>query len=893
MPMTVKKTLLNLTLWALGAMALQVPARASDIPQISDPLKKMLGALPIDGVKDQVHALVPALKKTSCGGGLSGCYMTKSGELQLYYFTDGKLQETFMLVLDKKMTMPTLLKAKVQKVLGGTSLQQPIISISTSDYVLDTSKMPADLQAVVKKSYFGVANLEFAAGVQLAARASLAGLLRMQLLAMNVDVDNLTMRAGVSVPIPLDLTSAAGTGAGLGVAMHQGDTFKKASADALKPGAYVEFQFGPGSVINLPMPRATLTDTTIFIDNELVFGYKGNAVFAGTTKKTLLQFQTPLTPEGGMDLLDFSFVMATPASYTLADATNMMIAMSVPDPRLAKYGGGFVKDIDQFKSMLKTVEYPLTMIQLRNPHPAPEYKFGDATKPFPTDAKVFNVTLYGPLADGGPYIHLGGDVTIVGAKMGSLDASAGTSGLHAKAMEQLYVKLGPLGKVTIEKVIASADIDKDTQRIRLKGNFGGQVVEVILDGEKLHIDVPANCVNPFEIKATLKLEPSTDLAKVFDAQGGVNVDPSSIAGCIGADLEKALNKIAGEYKNLGGYTAHAATQQLNKIRNGTNQAYNTAKNGARDAASKTSNAAMSAFNDAGNAFKRIGKKKKHHKGPDPKFAASVFDWDDYYDNAPDVVAAKVDLATHWREYGFNEGRQGSLMFSAAYYWNRYADVQALCPGRNLPCALQHWLDTGLDQGRQGSEDFSVRDYLNRYPDLVAAFGRDNFPDAMEHWSNYGEDEGRNGAPQTPFNGTLAGTVASGGGDGGGLWSDGEVCSPGQYVDGFRVGYGKEVNAVQFRYAGRWAARQGASKTDKWADIALNPGEAITRVDFRAGDRVNQVTFTTSQGRVFGPYGGNDANATSFTLPPGEKLGCVYGRAGSSIDRLYFPSTGLR
>jgi hypothetical protein len=819
--------------------------------------------------------------------------MTKSGELQLYYFTDGKLQETFMLVLDKKMTMPTLLKAKVQKVLGGTSLQQPIISISTSDYVLDTSKMPADLQAVVKKSYFGVANLEFAAGVQLAARASLAGLLRMQLLAMNVDVDNLTMRAGVSVPIPLDLTSAAGTGAGLGVAMHQGDTFKKASADALKPGAYVEFQFGPGSVINLPMPRATLTDTTIFIDNELVFGYKGNAVFAGTTKKTLLQFQTPLTPEGGMDLLDFSFVMATPASYTLADATNMMIAMSVPDPRLAKYGGGFVKDIDQFKSMLKTVEYPLTMIQLRNPHPAPEYKFGDATKPFPTDAKVFNVTLYGPLADGGPYIHLGGDVTIVGAKMGSLDASAGKSGMHANAMEKLYVKLGPLGRVTIEKVIASADIDKDTQRIRLKGNFGGQVVEIILDGQKLHIDVPANCVNPFEIKATLKLEPSTDLAKVFDAQGGVNVDPSSITGCIGKDLEKALNKVANEYKNLEGYTAHAATQQLNKIGRDADKAFESTKNGARDVANKTSNAAMSAFNDAGNAFKKLGgKKHHHHKGPDPKFAASVFDWDYYYDNNPDVVKSKVDLATHWKDTGFLQGRQGSSSFSAVFYWERYSDVQQRCPNRDLQCALQHWLDDGIDEGRQGSEDFAVKDYLNRYPDLVNAFGHDNYVDAIVHWINDGEDGGRNGRADVLVKGPLIGPAIAGR-DGGDAWSDGNVCSAGQYVDGIRVGYSDEVNAVQFRYAGRWGDRHGGATTSKSAEILLNPGEYIVRVDHRSGDRVGQVGFITNTGRSFGPFGGDHSPFMSWSANPGEKLGCMFGRSGKSIDRLVMPSTGLR
>ncbi len=743
--MTVKNALLAAALWALALVA--APARAADVPEISSTMKKMLGALPIADMKDDVEKLVPALKKTTCGGGLTGCYHTKSGILQLYYFTDGKLQETFLLVIDKKMAIPKLLKANVQKVLGGTELQRPIISISTSDYALEMAKTPADLQAVVRESYFNASSLEFAAGVQLAARANLNGVIKLTLQSLGIDTTALTMRTAVSVPIPTDITSAAGSGAGLATAMRQGDSFKKASGDALSPGAFVEFQMGPGSVINLPMPRATLTDMTLFIDNELVFGYKGNAVFAGTSKKTLLQFQTPLSPEGAMDLLDFNFRMATPASYTLADATNMMIAMSVPDPRLAKYGGGFIKNIDQFKSMLKTVEYPLTMIQLRNPHPATEYKFGDATKPFPTDNKVFNVALYGPLADGGPFIHVGGDVTIVGAKMGSLDASAGTSGLHAKAMEQLYVKLGPLGKVTIEKVIASADIDKDTQRIRLKGNFGGQTVEIILDGQKLHIDVPANCVNPFEIKASLKLEPSTDIAKVFYAQGGVNVDPSSITGCIGKDLEKALNKVANEYKDLSGYTAHEATRDLNKIRNTTNEAYKAAKNGARDAANKTSNAAMHAFNDAGNAFKKLGgKKHKHKKGPDPRFAASVFDWDYYYDNAPDVVAAKVDLATHWKDNGFLEGRQGSSAFSAADYLNRYPDLQAACPGRNLQCALQHWLDYGINEGRQGSADFSVRDYLNRYPDLQAAFGKTNYAEALDHWINYGEDEGRNGRP---------------------------------------------------------------------------------------------------------------------------------------------------
>lgn len=884
-----KTPLLKAALPVVAALALHAPAQAQ---QISPVVKKMLGALPIAEMKDEVVALIPALEKTPCGGGLKGCYMTRSGALQLYFFTDGKLQETFVLVIDKKMAIPTLLKPNVQKVLGGTSLQQPILSLSTADFVLDASRMPADLQAVVRKSYFGVPNLEFAAGVQLAARASLSGLLRKELQGLGVDADNLTLRTGVSVPIPPDLTSAAGTGAGLGAALSQGDSFKKASADALKPGAYVEFQFGPGTVINLPMPRATLTDATIFIDNELVLGYKGYATFAGTSAKTLLQFQTPLSPTGAMDLLDFSFRMATPPAYTLTDASNMMIAMSVPDPRLAKYGGGFVKNIDQYKAMLKSVQYPLSTLQLRNPKPAPEYKFGDATKPFPTDDKVFNVVLYGPLAQDGPYMHLGGDVTVLGAKMGALDAGAGKSGLHASAMERLYVKLGPLGRVNIEKVVASIDVDKDTQRIRLKGNFAGQSVEVLLNGETLRIDVAANCVNPFEIRASVKLEPTTDIAKVFDAQGGANVDPSTIGGCVGAELEKALNKIAGEYQNLGGYSARAATQQLNQIRNTSNEAYKAAKNAARDTANKASNNAMRAFNDAGNAFKKLGgKKKKHRKGPDPRFAASVFDWDYYYDNAPDVVAAKVDLATHWTDFGFLEGRQGSPEFSAVYYWNRYLDVQQRCPGRDLRCALQHWLDVGLDQGRQGSEDFNVRDYLGRYVDLQNAFGKENYADAMEHWNNFGEDEKRDGRPVNPSHGPLFGPLTGGGG-GGGEWSDLDTCGA-DPVDGFRIGFGKEVNSVQFRYGGRWAGAHGAGKTDNRAEVLLAPGEYIVKVDLRSADRVDKVAFTSNLGKTYGPYGGGDPNPAVFTANPGDRLGCMRGRSGNSIDALTFSGTGLR
>lgn len=876
---------------ALCALALPLAAQAQGAPQISPTLHKMLGALPIADVKDDMKGLVAALKKTQCGGGLTGCYMTKSSGMQLYFLTDGRLQQTFLLVVDKKVAMPKLLHDKVQGILGGTSLQSPIISISTTDYVLDNAHMPPDLQAVVRNSYFNVNSLQFAAGVQLAARADLGGAMKLTMEALGVKSDQLMLRGGVVMPIPTDLASGAGSGAGLADAMAHGDTMKKSVADALKPGAFVEFQLGPGASIQMVAPRMKLTDATFFINNESVFGYKGYATFDGTSKPILLQFQTPLTPAGAMDLLDFSFRMATPPTFTMQDGAKMLIAMQTPDPRLARYGGGFVRNIEQYKQALLSVTEPLATFQLRNPVPAPEYRFGDSTRPFPYDDKYFNVKLYGPLADGGPLLHLAGDVVVLGQRMATLDGTAAATGLHGKATQDLSLRIGPLGKVTVQKMAATVDVDRGSQLIRLKGNVGGQSVEVTLNGATLKIDVPANCVNPFEIRASVALTSSTNLADVFEGQGGASVDPSGIAGCTGEALKAALNKITNEYKALGGYPASAAANQLNQINAAAQKAYQDAKNIARDAASKSTTSAMNAFNDAGNAFRKLTKKKKHRAGPDPKFAASVFDWDDYYDDRPDVVAAGVDLATHWRDSGIYEGRSGSREFSAGYYWNRYLDVQQLCPGRDLICALNHWLNTGIYEGRQANSGFSVADYLDRYPDLQNAFGREGYADALNHWINDGKDNGRNGNPNDPSAGPVMGPARAGGW-GGSPWDDRNVCA-GKAVDGIRVGYGKEVNSIQFRYGGVWAGYYGANNTDRWVDIALDPGEGIVRVDFRSGDRMNQITYITTKNRVLGPYGGGGGNAFTYVVTPGQRLGCVSGRSGGSIDQLLFYSTGPR
>ena len=884
-----QKTLLKGIFLLLGAQALSFPAHAQSMPEITPSLKKMLGGLPIAGLKDDVQGMVGALKQTSCGGGLTGCYATQSGPIQLYFFTSKQAQQTFLLVIDKKMTMPPLLKDNVQKAMGGTSLASPIISISTTDYALDIAKMPPALQKVVRDSYFNVGSLEFSSGVQLAARANLGGAIRLAMESIGVRADQLTMRAAVVMPIPTDLAGGAGTGIGLADAVSHGDTMKQAGAKAAMPEAFVEFQFAPNAKLPLTMPAMNLTDATFFLNNVLTFGYKGNAAYKGLSdKKILVQFQTPLDPAGAMDLLDFQFRMATPASFTMEDAARVMVAMATPDVRLAKYGGGFIRNIESYKDVLLGVTKALSVFQFKNPHPV-EYRFGDSTKPWPDDPKYFNIVVLGPLAEEGPMMKLAGDTVILGQKMGWLDASAGRSGLHGVAGEAITLKLGPLGKTRI-KFEAKADVDKGSQDISLKGNFMGQAVNVIMSGSTLTIDVPPSCANPFEIKTKVSIQASTNIADVFEGQGGANVDPTKIGGCVGKQLEAALNKIAGEYKSLGGYTAGQANQALKQMTGFGSKSYEQAKDKARDVANKTSNGATQAFNDAGNAFKRIGKKKKHKKGPDPKFAGSVFDWDYYYDNNPDLADAKVDLAQHWRDVGFKEGRQGSPEFSAKYYWSRYTDVQKLCPNRDLQCALQHWLDYGLYDGRQGSANFSIASYLNRYADLRRTFGQYNYEDAFDHWFNIGEDEGRKGHPDSTFNGPVSGPTRAGGG-GGGAWSDADFCD-GQHVTGFRVNNGKTVDRLQFRYPNGWAPPQGGNNGFN-ADVTLPKGDYIVQVNYRNGSRLDSVAFVSNRGKTYGPYGGGGGSPGTYTVTPGEKLGCMSGRAGNSIDQLIFSSTGPR
>ena len=268
----------------------------------------------------------------------------------------------------------------------------------------------------------------------------------------------------------------------------------------------------------------------------------------------------------------------------------------------------------------------------------------------------------------------------------------------------------------------------------------------------------------------------------------------------------------------------------------------------------------------------------------------MFDWDYYYDARPDVVEKGTDLATFWRDTGFKYGGQGSREFNVKYYRARYLDVQKLCTEADYDCALRHWIDHGLAAGRQGSAEFSVASYIARHSDMRRLFGTGDYVGAMEHWLADGADEGRNGAPATSEAGPVMGPVRIGG-DGGSPWSDDDWCK-GQYVTGWRIFAVRLTDRLQFRYPGGWAPARGGNVTFE-TEVLLDPGEYVVRVDYRSGGEVDNLSFHTNKGKTYGPYGGSGGNPGSYSVTPGEKLGCMQGRSADRTDQLTFSSTGPR
>jgi jacalin-like lectin domain-containing protein len=67
---------------------------------------------------------------------------------------------------------------------------------------------------------------------------------------------------------------------------------------------------------------------------------------------------------------------------------------------------------------------------------------------------------------------------------------------------------------------------------------------------------------------------------------------------------------------------------------------------------------------------------------------------------------------------------------------------------------------------------------------------------------------------------------------------------------------------------------------------LAPNEQIVTISGSSGDFVDSLTFTTSLGNVWGPYGGSGGAPFSIT---GVNVGGIFGRSGQFLDAIGFYS----
>jgi hypothetical protein len=351
-------------------------------------------------------------------------------------------------------------------------------------------------------------------------------------------------------------------------------------------------------------------------------------------------------------------------------------------------------------------------------------------------------------------------------------------------------------------MLAKADVTGEMQNISLKGNLAGQNMLIALTGDTLTIDFSASCVNPFEIKATVAIQESMDIAQIFDGQGGANVDPSKLQNCVGKELEAALNKIAGEYKSLSGYTAAEANAALKKIVDAAAlqvaaEAVKVAEKAAADAkdAADKATAAANAANDkltktsgdakkradavvkeaskfntddvknwpsagvnaAGDAItgglKKVGSAVKKatcrlagnckRKKKDSEVCIAVYDEEFVLRGNPEFNS---ESAYQW---WVNDGckKVSPWRGSAEFQSQEYAAINAVrysIPQKNLywPEELtSHWVNVGKKEGAQGSYAFNIRDYRAANPDIDQM----NWPswlDYWQHWLGAGINEGR-------------------------------------------------------------------------------------------------------------------------------------------------------
>lgn len=100
---------------------------------------------------------------------------------------------------------------------------------------------------------------------------------------------------------------------------------------------------------------------------------------------------------------------------------------------------------------------------------------------------------------------------------------------------------------------------------------------------------------------------------------------------------------------------------------------------------------------------------------------------------------------------------------------------------------------------------------------------------------------------------------------------------GDYVDSITCEWiTGEVRTIGKLHGGGGGGSEGS--------VELEAGERINRIVVRHGQYVDQLTFHTSNNRVFGPYGGSGGSAAEYNC---YRLVGFAGRSGDYIDQIQF------
>lgn len=124
-----------------------------------------------------------------------------------------------------------------------------------------------------------------------------------------------------------------------------------------------------------------------------------------------------------------------------------------------------------------------------------------------------------------------------------------------------------------------------------------------------------------------------------------------------------------------------------------------------------------------------------------------------------------------------------------------------------------------------------------------------------------------------------------GGSGGSAFTDTHDVNSWGRITQISVRHGSEVDAIATTYAnGQYLSHGGTGGS--LSVITLGDDEFVTKIDLRSGSRLDQISFHTSKGVTYGPYGGSGGSPQSVDFGS-NVLQYFFGRSGSRMDAIGF------